>query len=66
MRVSPTYKVAGKAGPRKIKVQGALAQTTANDAREVGEDMMELGDGSTSPWASPDGDIQVGTPNVWS
>jgi hypothetical protein len=30
-------------------------------AREVGKDMMELGDRSTSPWSSPDGDIQVGT-----
>ena len=60
MRVSPTYKVAGKVGPRKIKVQGAFAQTTVPMAREVGEDMTELGDGSTTPWASPDGDIQVG------
>ena len=61
MGVSPTYKVAGKAGPRKIKVQGAFAQMTVLMAHEVGEDMMELGDRSTSPWPSPDGDIQVGT-----
>ena len=60
MRVSPTYKVAGKVGPRKVKVQGAFAQTTVPMAREVGEGMMELGDRSTSLWASPDGDIQVG------